>query len=252
MHNEFKNQTVIVTGATGGLGRPTAALFSQNSANVVICYHANENEALKMQREFKERDEADPLICCLDITDPGSCKACIEKTIDKYSHIDILINLAGISGLPQLLEDIEHDLMKNIINTNLLGTAYMTQAVIPLMKKQKKGNVVNVGSIAGQNGSAGAAIYAASKSGLIALTKSLAKECAPFGIRVNMLTPGYLEVGMMRVVSERTKRSLYREIPMKRWGEIDEIIECLLFLCSDKCSYVTGHDFSVNGGAFMR
>jgi 3-oxoacyl-[acyl-carrier protein] reductase len=226
-------KSVLVTGATGAIGEATARMFSANGYFVYIHYHSNQAKADDLVSELGNAQSVG-----FDIASAESVRAALEGI-----EVDVLVNNAGKTKdkLFFWLEDSDWD---DVIQTNLTGTYYVTKALLPAMQKKKNGAIVNVSSVAGLVGNVGQTNYAASKGGMIAMTKSLALEIARHGIRANCVVPGFIHSEMTAGFNEKDFQKL---IPMKRFGNPDEVAETIFFL-ADKASYITAEVITISGG----
>ncbi|MBU1643128.1 SDR family oxidoreductase [bacterium] len=226
-------KSVLVTGATGAIGEATARMFSANGYFVYIHYHSNQAKADDLVSELGNAQSVG-----FDIASAESVRTALEGI-----EVDVLVNNAGKTKdkLFFWLEDSDWD---EVIQTNLTGTYYVTKALLPAMQKKKKGAIVNVSSVAGLVGNVGQTNYAASKGGMIAMTKSLALEIARHGIRANCVVPGFIHSEMTAGFNEKDFQKL---IPMKRFGNPDEVAETIFFL-ADKASYITAEVITISGG----
>lgn len=250
--HDLGGRNALVTGATGGLGTVISGTFARQGIHQAACYHQNREKAELMAQEIKECHHLNFVPIQLDVRDPGSCTRCVEKAISALGKIDILVNCAGVPDTPELLEDNSIEKIRNILDVNLTGTIYMIREVLPRMKEQKSGSIVVIGSIVGQKGSRGGVAYASAKSGLRGLVKTLVPECSIYGVRVNMVSPGYMDAGMMSTASPQIRAKLIKEIPLRRFGTAEDVSRFIAYLCSEACGYITGQDLSINGGAYMQ
>lgn len=236
---DLKNKVVLITGATGGIGGAIAHTMKSAGARVIV---SGRNVA-KMNKEFD--DSFIKLPCDLD--SEGGAVDLVMSAIDAAGHLDILINNAGITkdGLLMRMSDEQFD---DVINTNLRACFKMCRAAIMPMMKQRFGRIINMASIIGQIGGAGQANYAASKGGMIALTKSIAAEVASRGITANCIAPGFIQTPMTDVLSEELKKTYLAQIPAGRFGMPDDVANACVFLASDEASYINGQVIGVNGG----
>lgn len=234
----LENKVAIVTGAAKGLGGAMAQLFAQEGAKVI----AADMMPLTYEAENVEFYQ-------LNVTDAEACKALTEYAKEKYGKIDILVNNAGITrdGMTRKMTDEMWDL---VIDINLKGVFNLTRYVGPLMEELGGGSIINIASVVGEYGNIGQANYAASKAGVIGLSKTWAKEFARKGVpvRCNAIAPGYIMTDMMKTVPEDLLKKFAGLTMLGRLGQPEEIAKAALFLASDDASYVTGHVLSVNGG----
>jgi 3-oxoacyl-[acyl-carrier protein] reductase len=236
---DLKNKVALVTGATGGLGVSIANKFKEAGATVVV---TGRNVA-KLEEYFDDSY----IRITSDISADGAADELVRKTIEKAGKIDILINNAGITkdGLMMRMSDEQFD---NVIDTNLRATFKMCRAAITPMMKNRFGRIINMASIVGVIGGAGQTNYAASKGGMIGLTKSIAAEVASRGITANAVAPGFIKTPMTDVLSEDLKKNYLAQIPAGRFGEPDDVASACVFLASDEASYINGQTLHVNGG----
>ena len=234
----LENKVAIVTGAAKGLGAAMAQLFAQEGAKVI----AVDMSPLTYETENVEFQS-------LNVTDPVACKALTDYVKEKYGRIDILVNNAGITrdAMTRKMTDEMWDL---VIDINLKGVFNLTRYVGPMMEEMGGGSIINIASVVGEYGNIGQANYAASKAGVIGLSKTWAKEFARKGVpvRCNAIAPGYIMTDMMKTVPEDLLKKFASLTMLGRLGQPEEIAKAALFLASDDASYVTGHVLSVNGG----
>ncbi len=248
----MKGRTAVVTGASRGIGRAVAAALASRGANVVINYAGNrqaaeETQALCAQAAAAGGYDAESLIVCADIADSDACSALIEAAVTKFGSVDILVNNAGITR-DNLLMRMSESEFDDVIATNLRGTFLMMKAVSRQMMKQRYGRIINMASIVGVRGNSGQINYAASKAGVIGMTKSFAKEVAARGITVNAVAPGFIETDMTKALQKAAADAIMSGIPMKRMGRAEEVAEAAAFFASEAASYVTGQVLCVDGG----
>ncbi len=240
--NEFENKVVIITGGTRGIGKELVVRFSEQGANVIFSYLKNKTLANKIKREFKK-----VLPIQADVRVYQDCKKVIEKALKKFKKIDVLINNAGVRRDKSLLM-MELKDWKEVLDTNLSGVFNMCKASIVSFMKQKAGCIINISSVSGMMGLIGQTNYSASKAGIIGFSKALAKELAPYNVRVNVVAPGFIETDMTKDLRENIKKEMVNLISMKRFGAPYEVAEVCLFLASNKASYITGEVIKVDGG----
>ncbi len=242
----YMRKTVIITGASKGIGATTAILFAENGYNVVINYNNSFESARILTSSLKSRGFSVSMIKA-DVANRQETDILIKETLYQYGSIDVLINNAGISIINPVnqLDDIDSD---RIFNVNLKGVYNCCKSVYPIMVNQKFGKIINITSMWGQVGASCEVAYSASKAGVIGLTKALAKELAPSNINVNAISPGLIETSMNSNVSIEDLNSFVEEIPLGRIGSTDDIANTCLFLASEKADYITGQIIGVNGG----
>ncbi len=246
--SSLEGKTALVTGASQGIGRACAVALARAGARVGL---AARNEA-KLNQVTAEIASAGgtAAVFALDIASEESIKNCAKAAISHFGSIEILVNNAGIARDTLLLRMKRGD-WDEVIQTNLTGTFLMTQALLSPMLKARWGRIINISSVVGETGQAGQANYAASKAGLIGLTKSLARELASRNITVNAIAPGYIETAMTAVLDEKQRESMLAHIPLGRAGSDADIANAVRFLASDDAAYITGHVLDVNGGMYM-
>lgn len=249
MDLQLKDKIVLVTGSSRGIGKEIAGSFAKEGAKVVITA-TNIEKASKTAEEIKSNYNVETLAVEHNAKSSESCKTVVEKTIEKFGKIDILVNNAGITK-DKLIIQMEDNDWKDVIDTNLSGVFYTSREASRYMLKARKGHIINISSVIGKMGNAGQANYAASKSGIIGLTKSMAKEFAPRGIRVNAIAPGFIKTDMTSVLSEDSVKKIIDITPLKNIGKAEDIANIVLFLGSDLSDYITGELIAVDGGMSM-
>ena len=245
---KLDKKVAIVTGAARGIGKEIALALAGEGANIAICdIEKNALEQAKSEIEALGRE------CLIEVVDVGKtdfCEDMANKTLDKFSKIDILVNNAGITRDTLLMRMKEED-WDAVLTVNLKGAFNFTKAVCRSMIKQRSGKIVNIASIIGIIGNAGQANYAASKAGLIGLTKSSAKELASRGINVNAIAPGFIQTPMTDKLTDDQKNAMLKLIPLGSLGKPKDVADLVLFLVGDASSYITGEVIKVDGGMVM-
>lgn len=237
----FENRTILVTGGSRGIGAAVVSLFAREKGRVFFTYHRNESGAA----EIASSTGATMIRCSQ--TDADSINAATDSIVAQTGTIDILVNNAGITD-DQFTMMMAPDSWHKVIDTNLSGVYRWVKAVSRPMLTRKSGAIVNISSVSGLVGTPGQANYAASKGGILALTRSLAAELAPKGIRVNAVVPGFIETDMTAKMPRPIKRANMERIVLKRFGAPSEVAEAVAFLSSDASSYIIGHSLVVDGG----
>ncbi len=245
----LQGKTAIVTGGSRGIGRAICVALAKEGANVVTCYaHGADgaNETVKLCQEYGVKAEA----VKADVADNDDVAAMITKVKTEYGSVDILVNNAGITKDNLILKMNEAD-FNQVIDTNLKGAFLCIQNVARIMLKQKSGKIINISSVVGVSGNAGQANYAASKAGLIGMTKSVAKELGSRGITVNAVAPGFIETDMTAKLPAEVVDEMKKSIPMKSMGQVEDVANLVTFLASDHARYITGQVICVDGGMAM-
>lgn len=245
----FAGKTAVVTGGSRGLGRAVCLELAANGANVVLCYAGNESAANETVAACKALGAKAVAVRC-NVADSGDVKALMGTAIQTFGRIDILVNNAGITrdGLLMMMKEEDFD---DVIDTNLKGTFLCMKAVSRIMMKQRYGRIVNLSSVVGLRGNAGQVNYAASKAGVIGMTKSLAKELASRGVTVNAVAPGFMETDMTAAMPDAAKTATLAAIPMGRMGAAEDVAKAVAFLASEEAGYITGQVLAVDGGMAM-
>ncbi|CUP08046.1 MAG: 3-oxoacyl-[acyl-carrier-protein] reductase [Clostridium baratii] len=245
----LKDKCAIVTGASRGIGRAIAKKLASLGANIVLNYRSNDEEALKVKDELISYG-VDVFLYKCDISDFNAVEEMIKASKEKFGKVDIMINNAGITKDTLLLRMKEEDFDK-VIEVNLKGVFNCLKAITPVMIRQKCGKIVNLSSVVGLVGNAGQVNYAASKAGVIGMTKSLAKEVGSRGITVNAVAPGFIDTDMTEVLGEKFKEEAKKSIPLKRLGKPEDVAGAVAYLVGNEASYITGQVLNVDGGMVM-
>lgn len=239
----------VVTGAARGIGRAIALALAEEGAEVVINYHHSEERSMAVKEEIEARGGKAAVMQC-DVSDYESCEKFVSAVAEMYGHIDIWVNNAGITK-DQLLMRMSEEAFDEVIETNLKGTFQCMRFVSRIMVKQRCGRIINLSSVVGIAGNAGQANYAASKAGVIGMTKSAAKELAGRGITVNAVAPGFIETEMTSVLSEKVQEQAKNQIPLGNFGTPEDVANAVVFLASEQAKYITGQVLQVDGGMVM-
>ena len=246
---DLTGKVAVVTGASSGLGQQFARALSEQGCDVAIL--ARRKERLEeFSKELKQNGH-DCLPVSCDVTDEESIKNAIKTVVDHFGKIDILVNNAGVVEYSSGLHDHTTAQWDKVLDTDLKGVFLMAREVSTIMMKQKYGRIVSMSSVVGVMGNAGQVNYAASKSGIIGMTMSLAREVGSRGITVNAVAPGFIQTAMTDVLSDEIKEQMKSQIPLGTFGSVQDIANAVVFLASDEAKYITGQTLHVDGGMAM-
>lgn len=245
----LNGKVALVTGGGSGIGKEIAKMLAAKGASVIINYGHSRESAQAAVAEIREAGGCAECVQC-SVSDFEAVQKMIKEIAKKYGHIDILVNNAGITK-DNLLMAMKEEEFDDVIDVNLKGTFNTMRHVYRQMLKQKSGSIVNISSVSGVLGNPGQANYAASKAGIIGMTKSMARELAGRGIRVNVVAPGFVETPMTDKLPERARTAGLSQIPMGRFAKAEEIASAVCFLASEEASYITGQVLCVDGGMAM-
>lgn len=245
----LSGKVALVTGASRGIGREVALTLAEYGATVIVNYNGSKERAEQVVEEITAKGGLAEAVQC-SVADFDACGEMIQNLLGKYGHIDILVNNAGITKDNLVMKISEAD-FDEVLDTNLKGTFCTIKHMYRAFLKQKSGRIINMASVSGLLGNGGQANYAASKAGVVGLTKSVARELASRGVTVNAVAPGYIITDMTQSMTDAAKEAVLSKIPLKRAGSPRDIAETVAFLASDKASYITGQVISVDGGMYM-
>lgn len=243
------NKVAVITGAARGIGKAIALKFASQGYHVVINYRGSEEKANAVKEQCIALG-VEALTYQGDVSHYQEMEDMMKAVMEKFGRIDVLVNNSGITK-DQLLLKMDSESFMDVIDVNLKGSFNTIKAVSRIMMKQKSGVIINMSSVIGEIGNAGQANYAASKAGVLGLTKSIAKEFAPRHIRVNAIAPGFIATDMTDVLNEQTKENILQAIPLKSLGEAEDVANVAYFLASDDAKYITGQVINVDGGMVM-
>ena len=243
------SKVALVTGGSGGIGRAICLQLAKDGFDVCVHYNSNRDSAEDVCRAVEETGQR-AVALCGDLGDSAVCAAIMQGCVDALGGLDALVNNAGLTcdGLLMRMTDEQYH---KVLRANLDSAFFMTREAVNHMAREKHGKIVNITSVVGLTGNAGQANYAASKAGLVGLTKSAAKESARWGICVNAVAPGFIETAMPDAMTDLAKDALKKSIPMRRIGKAEDVAHMVSFLCSEGAGYVTGQVFVVDGGMAM-
>jgi len=245
----LEGRTALVTGGSRGIGRVISKALAQEGADVAINFVSNEAAAMEVAEEIRSLGRK-AFLARADVADFPDIYRMAQEVIQEFGHLDILVNNAGVTSDMTFVK-MDHASWRKVLAINLDGVFNCTKVFVDQMVEQEYGRVVNITSVIGQIGNFGQANYAASKAGVAAFTKSLAKELATKGITVNAVAPGFIDTEMVQQVPERVRERLLSQIPLRRFGRADEVARMVIYLCSSDGDYVTGAELELNGGLFM-
>ncbi len=245
----FAGRTAVVTCGSRGIGRAVCLELARGGANVALCYAGNETAAQETAAAIEALGAKALAVRC-DVSDAAQAESLVSQAVEAFGTVDILVNNAGITrdGLLMRMPEADFDA---VISANLKGAFLCMKAVARLMIRRKYGRIVNLSSVVGLRGNAGQVNYAASKAGVIGMTKSLAKELASKGVTVNAVAPGFIETDMTAAMQEAARMAVQASIPMGRPGAAEDVAHAVAFLASEEAAYITGQVLAVDGGMAM-
>lgn len=246
---DLSGKVALVTGASRGIGRKIAVTLAGYGASVIVNYNGSREKADEVVKEITDNGGQAEAIQC-NVAEFDRAKELIDGIVKTYGRLDILVNNAGITK-DNLIMKMSEDDFDAVIDTNLKGAFNCIRHVSRQMLKQRSGRIINISSVSGVMGNVGQANYCASKAGIIGLTKSVARELGSRGITSNAVAPGFIRTEMTDVLPEDVKKAMGEQIPLKRFGETEDVAETVSFLASDHASYITGQVIQVDGGMAM-
>lgn len=245
----LKDKVALVTGGARGIGSAITHLFAELGGTVYFTYHTNKEKAESIQNEAQQKGH-NIIALPLDVRNQAACEAAVQHVYEATQRVDILVNNSGVVRDNLLLSLREEDI-RTVLDTNLLGTFYMTQAVIPFMMRNRSGKIINISSVSGEKGGRGQSNYAASKGAINSFTKAMAVELASKKITVNAVAPGVIETDMSKDLRELANDEVTSKILLKRYGKASDIAHAVGFLVSPYADYITGEILHVDGGFKM-
>ena len=246
---KLKGRTALVTGGSRGIGRAVALALAEEGADVAVNYVSSEAGARDVVDHIKKIGRK-AILAQADVSDYPDTFRMAQDVLKEFGHLDLLVNNAGVNSDTTFVK-MNHAAWRRVLGTNLDGVFNCTKVFIDQMLAQNYGRVVNMTSVIGQIGNFGQANYAASKAGVAAFTKSLAKELAGRGVTVNAIAPGFIETEMVASIPEKVKERLLAQIPLKRFGTAEEVARAVVYIVSSDGDYITGSELSINGGLLM-
>ena len=241
----MNNKIALVTGGARGIGRAICRTLANDGFKIAINFNNSENEAIALKDELSAVTEVEIFKC--DVSDSNAVKEMFFEISQKMGNVNVLVNNAGVAE-QVLFTDITDEMWQRMINTNLSSAFYASRAVLPQMISRKDGVIINISSMWGQVGASCETHYSTSKAGMIGLTKALAKEVGPSGLRVNCICPGTIDTEMNAHLSSEDKECLINDTPLGKIGKCEDVVNTIIFLCEDKSSFITGQILGVNGG----
>ena len=242
----LEGKVAIVTGGSRGIGKAIVDAFAAEGASVAFTYLSSREKAEAIATDWKSKG-SNVIACYSDASSYVHAESLVPSVLEQFGRIDILVNNAGITNDTLLLR-MDEDQWDSVIDTNLKSVFNMTKQCVKIMLRQKSGSLIHLSSVVGVFGNAGQANYAASKAGIIGFSKSIAKEVGSRNIRSNVIAPGFIESDMTNELDENTRKAFLANVPLGRWGQVDEVADLAVFHGSDKSRYITGQTISICGG----
>lgn len=243
----MNKRTALITGASGGIGQEIARHFAHAGYKTILHYYSNKKTVQELKDRLVEEGYDELYLMQADLSDPTSIDSALKKLEDQNIHIDVLVNNAGIKD-DAMAHKMPDEQFKKVLETNVLGTFYITKRIIPNMRKQKYGRIINISSGLAQHGGKAKINYGASKAAIENMTKQLAVELGPYGITVNTVAPGLIETDMTKDVTEKEKDAYRKKIPIRRLVEAKDVAHACLFFANEKSSAISNQVIGVNGG----
>src|SRR5437762_1455721 len=250
MHKDFENKVALVTGGSRGIGRAASVRLAEGGAKVAIAYAGNDAAAQEAKAACEKAGAAAVHLLKFDVADPEACASAIDEIVKQFNGLHVLVNNAGIS-IDGLILRYKADDLRRTLDVDLASAFHLSKAAARPMMKQRWGSIVNLTSVVGEQGNAGQTAYSMAKAGLIGLTKSLARELGSRNIRVNAVSPGWIETDMTKALPDEAKKAMAEGASLGRAGTTREVAEAIAFLASDRSAFITGEVLRVNGGLYM-
>jgi 3-oxoacyl-[acyl-carrier protein] reductase len=250
MARDFEGKVALVTGGSRGIGRAAVVRLAEGGAKVAIAYAGNDAAAQEAKAAAEAAGAAAVHLVRFDVADPAACQAAVEEAAGTLGGLHVLVNNAGIS-IDGLILRYKADDLRRTLDVDLASAFHLSKAACRPMMKQRWGSIVNMTSVVGEQGNAGQTAYSMAKAGLIGLTKSLARELGSRNIRVNAVSPGWIETDMTKDLPDAAKKAMAEGASLGRAGTVREVAEAVAFLASDRAAFITGEVLRVNGGLYM-
>ena len=250
MPKDFENKVALITGGTRGIGRATALLLAEGGARLALTYSGNDAAAQEAKAAAEAAGAPVVILMKFDVGDPAACKRAVEECVEKLGFVHVLVNNAGIS-IDGLIMRYKAEDLRRTLQVDLESAFHLCKAVTRPMMRQKGGSIVNLTSVVGEQGNGGQTAYSMAKAGLMGLTKSLAREVGSRNIRVNAVSPGWIDTEMTSGLPDEAKKAMAQGAALGRAGTAREVAEAIAFLASDRAAFITGEVLRVNGGLYM-